>query len=47
LKEIKNVLNYPDNQPEIQIAPQIEKCINDIKESDKSGLGGLIIKKRI
>ena len=34
LREIKFVLEYPENQPFIKLAESIEKAINDIKSSD-------------
>lgn len=34
LREIKQVLEYPDNQPFIKIPESIEKAINNIKVSD-------------
>lgn len=34
LREIKYVLEYPENQPFIKIPESIEKAINDIKASE-------------
>lgn len=34
LREIKFVLEYPENQPFIKLTESIEKAINDIKSSE-------------
>jgi hypothetical protein len=34
LREMKFVLEYPENQPFIKLAESIEKAINDIKSSE-------------
>ena len=34
LREIKSVLEYPKNQPEIKLVESIEKKINNIQENE-------------